>query len=54
MVKQYVGTGTLNNVVISCGYGFADALAGSTLAKKLDCPILLIGSLQDSSVNKLK
>ncbi|CAB1251349.1 cell wall-binding repeat-containing protein [Clostridium sp. MT-14] len=49
IAKQYVGTGTLDNVVISYGYGFADALAGSTLAKKLDCPILLVGSLQDST-----
>ncbi|MFD3157692.1 cell wall-binding repeat-containing protein [Haloimpatiens sp. FM7330] len=39
----------LSNVIVTSGYGFADALAGSVLSKKLDAPILLIGkNLNDS------
>ncbi|WP_123054286.1 cell wall-binding repeat-containing protein [Clostridium sp. JN-1] len=51
IAKEYVGTGTLDNIVISTGYGFADSLAGSTLAGKLDCPILLMGDIKDSQEN---
>ncbi|MHC6179472.1 cell wall-binding repeat-containing protein [Clostridium sp. JNZ X4-2] len=40
--------GEFNNAVISYGYNFADALAGSTLAKKLDCPVFLVKDMQDS------
>lgn len=39
-------------VVITTGDEFADALSGSTLAKKLNAPILLIGSGDNSSALK--
>lgn len=39
-------------VVITTGDEFADALSGSTLAKKLNAPILLIGSCDNSSALK--
>lgn len=39
---------TLENVVLTSGYDFPDGLSGSTLAKKLNAPLLMAGSLSDS------
>ncbi|MDP4179173.1 MAG: cell wall-binding repeat-containing protein [Bacillota bacterium] len=39
---------TLDNVVLTSGYDFPDGLSGSTLAKKLNAPILMAGNLSDS------
>ncbi|KAJ51842.1 putative cell wall-binding protein [Clostridium tetanomorphum] len=37
------------NIIISSGFGFADSLCGSVLAKQLDAPILLVGKDINSS-----
>ncbi|OBR92323.1 MULTISPECIES: cell wall-binding repeat-containing protein [Clostridium] len=47
--KQYNNGATMKNVIISSGEGFADALAGSTLAQKLNYQILLVDNLDDRS-----
>lgn len=39
----------LENVVIASGYDFPDGLSGSTLAKKLNAPLLMAGNMADSS-----
>lgn len=48
IAKQYTKNSSFDNVVISNGNGYADALAGSTLAKKLNAPIMLINTLDTS------
>lgn len=48
IAKQYVGDKKLDNVVLTSGYGFADALTGSMLAKKLNSPIFLLGSAEQN------
>ncbi|MDP4178592.1 MAG: cell wall-binding repeat-containing protein [Bacillota bacterium] len=45
--KVVSGT-TLDNVILTSGYDFPDGLSGSTLAKKLNAPILMAGNLSDS------
>lgn len=50
LIANEFNSGTVENVVIANGYGFADALSGSVLAKKLNAPILLTGlTIEDSS-----
>lgn len=44
VAKQVIGDGTLDNVILANGYGYADALTGATLAKKVNSPIFLIGN----------
>lgn len=39
----------LDNVVISSAYGYADALSGSVLAKKLNAPMILVGRTVEES-----
>lgn len=44
IIAEEFNNGKVDNVVIASGFSYADALAGSTLAKKLNAPILLVGS----------
>ncbi|MDP4178387.1 MAG: cell wall-binding repeat-containing protein [Bacillota bacterium] len=46
--KVFPDDTTLDNVVLTSGYDFPDGLSGSTLAKKLNAPILMAGSLSNS------
>ncbi|MBE6067056.1 MAG: cell wall-binding repeat-containing protein [Clostridium lundense] len=48
-IAEEIGFGELENVVITSGFGFADGLSASTLAKKLSAPLLLAGDLKSSS-----
>lgn len=41
--------GSLENIIVSSGKDFPDALAGSVLSKKLDAPIILSGSTLEES-----
>ncbi|WP_051542244.1 cell wall-binding repeat-containing protein [Clostridium lundense] len=41
------------NVIVSSGFGFADALCGSVLAKKINAPVLLVGKDMQNSQNAL-
>lgn len=47
-IAEKFNNGIVQAVVITTGDEFADALSGSTLAKKLNAPILLIGSGDNS------
>lgn len=47
-IAQEVNNGALENVVLASGHDFPDGLSGSTLAKKLNAPLLMAGSLSDS------
>lgn len=47
-IAQEVNNTTLENVVLTSGHNFPDGLSGSTLAKKLNAPLLMAGSLTDS------
>ncbi|KGK89598.1 cell wall-binding repeat-containing protein, partial [Clostridium sp. HMP27] len=38
-IAEEIGFGELENVVITSGFGFADGLSASTLAKKLNAPL---------------
>ena len=49
IAEEYNG-GTTQNVVFAIGYGFADALASSILANKLDAPVLLVDATAADSV----
>jgi SpoIID/LytB domain protein len=48
-IAESIYSGQINNVVLSTGYNFPDALSGSVLAKGLGSPILLVGTSPDSS-----
>lgn len=43
----------VDNVIITSGLNFPDALSGSVLAKKLDAPILLVGTTPIESANAI-
>lgn len=43
----------IDNVIITSGLNFPDALSGSVLAKKLDAPILLVGTTPIESANAI-
>ncbi|WP_125153164.1 cell wall-binding repeat-containing protein [Clostridium rectalis] len=45
------GNKKFENIIISSSYGFADALSGSVLAKKLEAPILLVEKDPKNSLN---
>lgn len=49
IAEEYNG-GTTQNVVLAIGYGFADALASSILANKLNAPVLLVDTTATNSV----
>ena len=49
-ISEKLNTGTVNDVIITSGNNFPDALSASVLAKKLNAPILLVDSkVQGSS-----
>lgn len=52
-IAENLNNGTVNNVVITSGYNFQNALSGSVLAKKLDAPILLCGSYSFENISTL-
>lgn len=41
--------GKIDNVIIASAYGYADALSGSVLAKKVNAPMLLVGKTVEES-----
>lgn len=43
----------VDNVIITSGLNFPDALSGSVLAKKLDAPVLLVGTTLTESANTI-
>jgi len=49
IISEELYNSTVENVVVSNGYGFADALSGSVLANKLNAPVLLTGTTVDDS-----
>jgi putative cell wall-binding protein len=49
-IAEDFNSGIIDNVVITSGYNFTNALSGSVLAKKLNSPILLSG--KDDSENQ--
>lgn len=48
-ISEYYGNGKVNNVILSTGNGFADALSASVLAHEKEAPILLVDTSVDSS-----
>lgn len=44
IISEYYANGKVNNVILSTGIGFADALSASVLAHEKDAPILLVDS----------
>ncbi|WP_027625863.1 cell wall-binding repeat-containing protein [Clostridium lundense] len=48
-ISNKFNSNTLENVIVASGKNFPDALAGSVLSKKLNAPILLIGSTANES-----
>ncbi|TGE34931.1 vancomycin resistance protein [Desulfosporosinus fructosivorans] len=49
VIAEYYGNGKVQNVILSTGNGFADALSASVLAHEKEAPILLVDSSVDSS-----
>lgn len=49
LIAEKTYSGMVSNVVIASGNNFPDALSGSTLAKKLDAPLLIVNSKPESS-----
>lgn len=49
LIAEKAYSGMVNNVVIASGNNFPDALSGSSLAKKLDAPLLIVNSNPQSS-----
>ena len=49
-LKQSMGSGLFENVIIACGNNYPDALAGSYLAKVKKAPILLASDAQTSEI----
>lgn len=47
-IAEELKTGKFDNIVLSYAYNFPDALSGSTLSKKLNAPILLVGTMKES------
>lgn len=43
-LRQRNGQEKFQNIIVSSGFGFADSLSGSVLAKKLNAPIILVGN----------
>ena len=50
-LKQVKGVSQFDNIVVASGTGFADALAGSYLAKVKNAPILLVNSKATAAAN---
>lgn len=53
LISEEFNNGTVQNVILTNGYGFADALSGSVLAKKLNSPVLLVGSSPEDSTDTM-
>ncbi|MHB8072805.1 cell wall-binding repeat-containing protein [Desulfosporosinus fructosivorans] len=49
VIAEYFGNGKVQNVILSTGNGFADALSASVLAHEKEAPLLLVDSSVDSS-----
>lgn len=52
-LKSKIGKEKFKNIIVSSGFGFADSLSGSVLAKKLNAPIILVGNTLNSSNNAI-
>lgn len=53
-LKQIKGVDKFDNIVVASGTGFADALAGSYLAKVKNAPIILVDSKANATSNHSK
>jgi len=53
-IADKVGTGVINDVIITSGNNFPDALSVSVLSKKLNAPILLVNSTVGKSSDAFK
>lgn len=49
IISEYYSSGTVKNVILTTGNGFADALSASVLAHEKEAPILLVDSSVDGS-----
>lgn len=49
LIAEGYSTGTLQNVILATGKNYPDALSGAVLAKKLNAPILLVNSNDNTS-----
>lgn len=47
-ISEYYNQGRVQNVILSTGNGFADALSASVLAHQKDAPILLVDTYSDT------
>ena len=54
VLKDITGQEKYDTVIVACGTNFADALAGSYLAKVTDAPILVVDTNSKSSMNRIK
>ncbi|CAB1262741.1 cell wall-binding repeat-containing protein [Clostridium sp. MT-14] len=54
IAEEYSGTNSVDNIIVASGKNFPDSLAGATLAKKLDAPILLLGDSEEDLVEITK
>ncbi|MCT8977240.1 cell wall-binding repeat-containing protein [Clostridium sp. CX1] len=53
-IAEEYNSGTVENVVITSGYSFTNALSGSVLAKKLNAPILLSGGMDEENTSAIE
>lgn len=49
IISEYYSSGTVKNIILTTGNGFADALSASVLAHEKEAPILLVDSSVDGS-----
>lgn len=53
-IAKNFNSGTVNNVILASAYNYPDSLSGSTLAAKLNAPILLCGNSKSDSGQALE
>lgn len=53
MIAEKAFEGSISNIVIASGSNFPDALSGSVLAKKMNCPLLIVNNTPEISSEAL-
>lgn len=53
-IAEEFNNSTVDNIIITSGYNFTNALSGSVLAKKINAPILLSGRSDSENVSALQ
>lgn len=53
MIAEKAYEGSISNIVIANGNNFPDALSGSVLAKKMNCPLLIVNNTPEMSIEAL-